>query len=49
MVRQEVEKMEEDIKRERRDHEKALREAQARAKEFEGQLNRIRTEALELR
>ena len=36
MIRQEVEKMEEDIKRERKDHERVLKESQSRAKELEG-------------
>lgn len=49
LVKQEVDKMEEEIKRERKDHEKSLREALAKVKEFEGQLIRVRNEALELK
>lgn len=49
LVKQEVEKMEEEIRKERKEHEKSLKEALAKVKEFEGQLSRVRSEALELR
>ena len=49
LVKQEVDKMEEEIRRERKEHEKSLREALAKVKEFEGQLTRVRNEALELK